>query len=122
MSQGEKEQQYHSEGMWLLRANKVDLITSDTAIEIIRRVVRDRYGQHEVERNEPLTVKEEDDTWLVRGTVSPSAAESREAWLGPIRGRVAKFDGQILGFIFEGNSERLFDARPESAISPPPAR
>jgi len=30
--------------------------------------------------------------------------------MGPIRGRVAKFDGQILGFIFEGDSEKLFGA------------
>jgi hypothetical protein len=110
MSPGEKEQQYHSEGMWLLRANTIDLITSDTAIELIRRVVRDRYGQDEVDRNEPLTVKEEGDTWSVRGTISPSAAGSRTAWMGPIHARVAKFDGQILGFIFEGDSKRLFGA------------
>jgi hypothetical protein len=110
MSPGEKEQQYQSEGMWLLRANKIDLITSDTAIEIIRRVVCDRFGQDEVNRNEPLTVKDDGDTWLVRGTVSPSATGSRKAWMGPIRGRVAKFDGQILGFIFEGDRQKLFGA------------
>jgi hypothetical protein len=110
MSSGEKDQQYHSEGMWLLRANKIDLITSDTAIEIIRRVVRDRSGQDEVDRNEPLTVEDDGDTWLVRGTASASAAGSRKAWMGPIRGRVAKFDGQILGFIYEGDREKLFGA------------
>jgi len=98
----------NSEGMWLLRANKIDLITSSTAVEIIRRVVCDRYGQDEVDRNEPLTVKDDGDSWLVRGTMSASAARSGRAWMGPIRGRVAKFDGQILGFIFEGDSEKLF--------------
>jgi hypothetical protein len=96
--------------MWLLRANNIDLITSGTAIEIVRRVVCDRYGQEEVDRNEPLTVKDDGDTWLVRGTISPSVAGSRQAWMGPIRGRIAKFDGQILGFIFEGDSEKLFGA------------
>lgn len=108
MSPSDKEQQYNAEGMWLLRANKIDLVTSETAIELVRRVVRDRSGQDEVDRNEPLTVEDDGDTWLVRGTVSPSAAESRKAWMGPIRGRVAKFDGQILGFIYEGDSKKLF--------------
>lgn len=110
MSPDGNEQQYHSEGMWLLRANNIDLITSDTAIEIIRRVVCDRYGQEELDRNEPLSVKDDSDTWLVRGTISPPVAGSRQAWVGPIRGRIAKFDGQILGFIFEGDSEKLFGA------------
>jgi len=110
MSVSKMEGRYSSEGMWLWRASKIDLITSNTAIEIIRRVVCDRYGQDEVDRNAPLTVKGDGDTWLVRGTVSPSAAASREAWMGPIRGRIAKFDGQILGFIFEGDYKELFGA------------
>jgi hypothetical protein len=108
MSAEEKERLYHSEGMWLMRANKINLITSDTATEIIRRVVRDQYGQTEVDRNEPLTTADDGDTWLVRGTASSPAAGSSEAWIGPIRGRVAKFDGQILGFIFEGDSNKFF--------------
>jgi hypothetical protein len=110
MPADDKEERYYSEGMWLLAANKIDLITSDTAIEVIRRVLRDRYSQTEVDRNEPLTVKEEGDTWLVRGTVPSSTAGPQGAWMGPVRGRVAKFDGQILGFIFEGDSEKLFGA------------
>ena len=110
MSPSDKEQKYNAEGMWLLQANKIDLVTSDTAIELIRRVVRDRYGQDEVDRNEPLTVEDDGDTWLVRGTASASVAGSRKAWMGPIRGRVAKFDGQILGFIYEGDPEKLFSA------------
>jgi hypothetical protein len=84
------------------------LITSDTATEIIRCVVRDRYGQDELDINEPLTAKDDGDTWLLRGAASRSADGSRPAWMGPICGRVAKFDGQILGFIFEGDAEKLF--------------
>jgi hypothetical protein len=110
MSPGEKERLFHSEGMWLLQANKIDLITLDTAVELIRRVVCDRYGQDEVDRNEPLTATSDGDTWLVRGTVSPSTASHREPWIGPIRGRVAKFDGQILGFVFEGDAKKLFSS------------
>ena len=117
MSPDGNELRYHSEGMWLLRANNIDLITSDTAIEIVRRVVRDRYGQEEVDRDEPLTVKDDSDTWLVRGTISPSVAGSRQAWMGPIHGRIAKFDGQILGFIFEGDSEKLFGAEMDERLA-----
>lgn len=91
-----------------MRANKIDLVTSDTATELIRRVVRDRYGQDELDSNEPLTVKDDGDTWLVRGAPSSSAAGARPAWMGPIHGRVAKFDGQILGFIYEGDAKKLF--------------
>jgi hypothetical protein len=107
MSPDETDRRYHSEGMWLWRANKVEFITSETAIEIVRRVIRDRYGQDEVNRNEPLTVQDDGDTWLVGGTTSSSAG-SKPAWMGPIKARLAKFDGQILGFIYGGDAEKLF--------------
>ena len=108
MSPEEVDARYHPEGMWLWRANKIDFITSETAVEIVRRVVCNRYGQDEVNRNEPLTVKDDGDTWLVRGTAAPSAAGSATPWKGPIKARLAKFDGQILGFIYEGDAEKLF--------------
>ena len=92
--------------MW--RANKVEFITSETAIEIVRRVIRDRNGQDEVDRNEPLTVQDDCDTWLVCGTATSSATSSAPAWMGPIKARIAKFDGQILGFIYGGDAEKLF--------------
>jgi hypothetical protein len=84
--------------MWLRYANRIRLISAKTAQEIVRMIVRDEYGQAELDRNEPLSIYDEGETWLVSGSF-PKAADPSDpqwaSWAGPIAVRISKFDAQI---------------------------
>jgi hypothetical protein len=51
--------------MWLRCANGAQLISAKTAQELVRMIVRDEYGQAELDRNEPLSIHDEGKSWLV---------------------------------------------------------
>jgi hypothetical protein len=89
--------------MWLRRASGVKLISAQIAVEIARLVVKEQYGQLEVDRNEPFSVIDSGDAWIVTGHESPefNAKNPPEpTWSGPLRMSVSQFDGQILNYVF----------------------
>lgn len=90
--------------MWLHRSLGTKLISAGAAMEIARLVTKERYGQLEVERNEPLKVEAADDTWIVTGSDNEdfNAEHPRQpTWGGPIRMQISQFDGQILEYVFD---------------------
>jgi hypothetical protein len=89
--------------MWLRDANGIDLVSAKTAEAIVRLIVADEFGQAEVERNEPLSVRDDGESWLVSGSQpGPAGALDPKApsWAGPVQVRIAKFDGRILDYSF----------------------
>ncbi len=89
--------------MWLHRSLGTKLISADIAEEIARLVTRGRYGQMEVDRNEPLNVVGAGDAWVITGSQNEDfdAQHPREpAWGGPVRMKISQFDGQILEYDF----------------------
>jgi hypothetical protein len=91
-----------SPSMWLRRANGSRLVSSKTAIELVRMIVRDEYGQDELDRNEPLSVQEDGDSWVVAGAPGEQHAlgPGRFKGAGPVYARIARFDGQISDYRF----------------------
>jgi hypothetical protein len=90
--------------MWLHRSLGTKLISADIAMEIARLITRERYGQIEVDRNEPLKLEAVDDTWTVTGSVNEdfdSAHPRQPVWGGPLRMQISQFDGQILEYVFD---------------------
>ncbi len=89
--------------MWLRRANGANLISAKSAEAIVRMILADEAGQAEVERNEPLSVRDEGEAWLVSGSPpDPARAPDPKTpnWAGPVQARIAKFDGRILDYSF----------------------
>jgi hypothetical protein len=89
--------------MWSRRANGVKLISDATAIEIARRVLNDELGPIEVERNEPLSVVQDGDCWVVTGSESTEFNAKHppaSGWAGPLQMRISQFDGRILSYVF----------------------
>jgi len=76
------------------------LITSDTAIEIARRVHLNHYGQADLSANEPLSVSEKGSHWLVIGAKKIKEIRPNETLDGPLVMKISKFDGQILSYFF----------------------
>ncbi|MGO9773127.1 MAG: NTF2 fold immunity protein [Roseiarcus sp.] len=90
--------------MWLHRSLGTKLISAGIATEIARLVTRERYGQLEVDRNEPLKVDAAGDTWIVSGSNNEdfNVKHPRQpAWGGPLRMQISQFDGQILEYVFD---------------------
>ncbi len=93
----------NASSMWLHKSLGRKLISADTAIQIARLVTRERYGQMEVDRNEPLKVVAAGDTWDDTGSQNESfdAEHPRDpAWGGPLRMQISQFDGQIVEYDF----------------------
>ena len=89
--------------MWLHRSLGTKLISENIALQLARLVTAERYGQIEVDRNEPLHATSDGDAWLVRGSQSEdfnAEHPPRPDWHGPLRMRISQFDAQILDYAF----------------------
>jgi len=89
--------------MWLRRANEKRLITAQIAIAIARLVLKEEYGQSEVDQNEPFSVTEDGDIWIVQGRDTPLQNTTDQPGLalaGPFQMRISKFNGQIFECCF----------------------
>ena len=96
--------------MWLRRANGQKLISAQTAMEMVRMVVKDQHGQLEVDRNEPLSCIDDGDAWIVNGNESPefnAKNPPKPTWSGPLRMCISKIDGQILSYVFTFDWENI---------------
>ncbi len=87
--------------MWMRRANSIRLVSANTAAELVRMIVKDEYGQDELDRNEPLSVRAEGDEWVVTGASGPQHARpGLPAEAGAIYARISQFDGRIVDYHF----------------------
>lgn len=90
--------------MQLYRASGTNLISSHTALVLAQAVIEDVYGSQELELQRPLHVSDVGDAWVVRGSAQfgTRGIPKDQADIGAIEIVVAKFDGQILSLIREG--------------------
>ena len=91
--------------MWIHTAMRESLISANTAMEIARLVTLDRFGQKEVDRNMPMTVRADEDTWIISGASANGVNENNPpdpSWPGPLRMVISSLDGQILSYTFTG--------------------
>jgi len=89
--------------MWLHRSLGTKLISIDVAIQIARLITKERYGQLEVDRNEPFQAIADGDVWIVTGSRSEEFSAEHPpmpAWHGPMRMRISQFDGAITDYSF----------------------
>ena len=73
-------------------------------MDIARLVVKDQFGQLEIDRNEPLKFVTDGDAWLITGSNSQEFNAKNQPdppWSGPLRMRISRFDGQILSYVFD---------------------
>ena len=77
------------------------LVSAQTALELARRVHSDYYGANELVANEPLTVSELGNNWIVRGAKRAGRFESGHVPDGPLVMKISKTDAQILSYRFE---------------------
>ena len=115
MSDEKREQVFGS--MFLRRISGQKLISSPIALEIARLVLKEQSGQGALEANEPLTVAEDGDDWIVLGN-APSPAPFDASGLkleGPFKMRLSQFDGQILDCVFVVTMPRAATIPPKSA-------
>lgn len=84
-------------------AMKTNFISADTAMELARRVLHDNFDE-QAEEQEPLTVRAEDENWIVEGRElapvpkMPLALNIDRRFVMVI----AQFDGQIKDIVFNG--------------------
>ena len=96
MSEEKREQKFGS--LYLRRASGAKLISAQIATEIARLVLREQYGQTELDRNEPFSIVEDGDTWIVRGKDPPKQAPQTPPDIisdGPFKMQISQYDGQI---------------------------
>jgi hypothetical protein len=82
------------------RWSGVKLITAEIAVEFVRLVHRQTYGQSDLEANEPLNVSLDNDAWLVLGSKHVPYSSGAVALDGPLEMRISQYDGQILSYLF----------------------
>ena len=93
--------------MYLLTTLGGELITLATAREIAKLVLRDRYGQEELDRQSPLNVEADGDNWIVKGSHKPEFNDGQEPGVsrqGHLVMSISKGDGRILKFAFAGGA------------------
>lgn len=78
-----------------------ELISADTAVDLARRVHSDYYGVEDLNANEPLTVSEKGNFWIVRGSKKMIPFEAGRVPAGPFVMKISKFDARILSYVEE---------------------
>ena len=76
------------------------LITEEIAVELARNVHRNLYGADDLLSNEPLTVTEDGDEWVVQGSKELKPLRADEILEGPMIMRISKYDAQIMSYMF----------------------
>jgi len=76
------------------------LISVDIAIQLARLVHEEQYGQSALREEEPLSVEEDGDCWVVKGAKALKYDVTTPKLDGPMEMRISKFDGQILSYAF----------------------
>ena len=92
--------------MYLYKTLGETLVSRETATEFARLLIKDRFGVDELLRQEPLTVADHEQTWLITGSGTSLYGDGLPE--GTLRrGRavveISKADGQIFQFAVEGH-------------------
>jgi NTF2 fold immunity protein len=72
------------------------LITGSIALQIARLIHHQTYGQADLDANEPLGIRDEQDVWIVSGVKIVPIDPAGPVLDGPLEMRISKYDGQIL--------------------------
>jgi hypothetical protein len=75
------------------------LITSQIALEIARLVHKEGSAEADLELDEPLSVTEDGDAWIISGARSINYDPGSPVANGSLRMRISQFDGQILSYV-----------------------
>jgi hypothetical protein len=83
--------------MYIRAAMGQQLISRETALAVCRLVLTDIRGEEACRAQEPLTVEDRSNVWIVRGAVKmrPDAVPGDPA---PIQMSISKFDGAIVAY------------------------
>ncbi len=81
--------------MIVFTAAEVQLISSTTALALIKMVITDYYGSEELTAQEPLKVEDGGCVWKVTGSRVPKQYDR-----GPIEASVSKLDAAIVSLTF----------------------
>jgi hypothetical protein len=88
--------------MFLHKATRLELVSSDTARGLAMMVFRGYFGDAELNRRLPLEVVDGGDRWKITAPFIPTGddidPDPSVSTPGPFKMDVMKFDGQILGF------------------------
>jgi hypothetical protein len=76
------------------------LITGSIALQIARLIHHQTYGQADLDANEPLGIRDEQDVWIVSGVKIVPFDPAGPVLDGPLEMRISKYDGQILSYLF----------------------
>lgn len=85
--------------MYLYRTTQQRLVSRETALEFAKMLLADRFGAEEVQLQAPLTIHEENDTWIIRGSREPDWRDGRPIGIlrhGKAEVVISQFDGRIL--------------------------
>lgn len=92
--------------MELYRAIGEKLVSQEAALGIAALIVEDRFGQDELDRQIPLKVHEQDDTWIITGSARPDVpvgTPSGALKTGQLLMTISQRDGRILNFGLAGH-------------------
>ncbi len=96
------------------RWSGIKLITSQMAMEIARIVHRELEGQANLDCNEPLSVVDDGDSWVVSGAKSIEYDPSNPVLEGSLKMRISQFDAQILSYVLALTMPRPAAAGPNT--------
>lgn len=80
------------------RMNGVKLVSRETALQIARLIHSSVEGAKSLAENEPLSVAESVDEWVVSGSRSGSYNGTIPGLIGPLMMRISQYDAQILSY------------------------
>lgn len=94
----------HDLSMYLYSTLGEKLITRATGLAIAKMVLQDRFGPQEVVAQEPFDIKDEDGTWVIKGSRRQhwDDGRTRDAMRhGKAEVVISQFDGRILKLSIE---------------------
>ena len=99
--------------VYLYRVLGQKLVSRDTALGFAKLLLSDRFGDSEVQLQNPLTVEEAGDTWVVHGARQPDFDDGLPDGVlrrGKAEIVISQVDGRILKFAIDGALAPLPDA------------
>ena len=100
---------HEDSSMMIYRAAREVLVNEQAAIEIAQALLKTRYGDLELQRQEPLSVEDAGDYWTITGCALPDFrdAQPRTLVTGRAEIEISKYDGRLWKFVLRGHFEPL---------------
>ena len=85
--------------MYLYGILQQKLVTRDTALAFACALLKDKFGEEELALQDPISIREDGDTWVISGSRQPNWNDGRPS--GAVRSGkaevvISQFDGRIL--------------------------